>query len=392
MSVWLTSKERLLKAINHYPTDHIPLLLRFWSLGGEEDNIPFNWRDEVERVEHTTALGLDDTIQLEPPLGYVENYIPERLPDVQSSIELLPPEKGEKYSRLKKIYETPSGQLQTIVVKTEDWPYDQDVHLFDDYNIPRLKEPLIKDEKDILCLKDLLGEPSTQQIHEFRERARHLREQAERLGVVLDGGWSALGDAVMWLCGMERVLYGQMDSPQFIERVLDSVFEWEMRRIDWLLEEGIDVMVHMAWYEGTDFWTPKNYRKMLKPRLMKIIDKVHAHGVKFRYIISRGWKPLMKDFLEMGIDCLAGVDPVQDKIDLREVKREIGGQICLMGGLNSAVMLNLWGEEQIRNAVREAVEILAPGGGSILFPVDAIFNNTPWEKVEMMIDEWRKMW
>lgn len=392
MSVWLTSKERLLKAINHHPTDHIPLLLRFWSLGGEEDNIPFNWLDEVERVEHITALGLDDTIQLEPPLGYVENYIPELLPGVQSSIELLPPEKGEKYPRLKKVYETPSGRLQTIVVKTEDWPYDQDVHLFDDYNIPRLKEPLIKSEKDFPCLKYLLGAPSAQQMLEFRERARYLREQAKRLGVALDGGWSALGDAVMWLCGMERILYGQMDCPQFIENVLDSVFEWEMRRIDWLLEEGIDVLVHMAWYEGTDFWTPKNYRRMLKPRLMKIIDKVHAHGVKFRYIISRGWKPLMKDFLEMGLDCLAGVDPVQDKIDLREVKREIGGQICLMGGLNSAVMLNLWSEEQIRNAVKEAVEILSPGGGSILFPVDAIFNNTPWEKVEIMIDEWRKMW
>ena len=392
MSLRLTSKERLLRAINYHPTDHIPLLLRFWSLGGEEDNIPFNWRDEVERVKNTTALGLDDTIQLEPPLGYVENYTPELLPDVQSTTELLPPEEGEKYPRLRKIYETPSGQLQTIVVKTEDWPYDRDVHLFDDYNIPRLKEPLIKDEKDIPGLKYLLGEPTEQHLIEFRERARYLREQAERLGVLLDGGWSALGDAVMWLCGMERVLYGQMDCPQFIEKVLEAVFEWEMRRIEWLLEEGIDVMVHMAWYEGTDFWTPKNYRKMLKPRLMAMIEKVHAHGVKFRYIISRGWKPLMKDFLEMGIDCLAGVDPVQDKIDLREIKREIGGQICLMGGLNSAVMLNLWSEEQIRNAVREAVEILSPGGGAILFPVDAVFNNTPWEKVEILMDQWRKMW
>ncbi len=251
---------------------------------------------------------------------------------------------------------------------------------------------MIKDEEDVKRLKYLLGQPTSQQIQEFRETARRLREQARQLGVVLDGGWSALGDAVMWLCGMERVLYGQMDQPHFIERVLEAIFEWEMQRIDWLLQEGIDVMVHMAWYEGTDFWTPKNYRKMLKPRLMKIIEKVHSHGVKFRYIISRGWKTLMKDFLEMGIDCLTGIDPVQDKIDLKEVKREIGEYICLMGGLNSAVMLNLWDEQQIRKAVTEAVEALSPGGGFILFPVDAIFNNTPWEKVEIMIDQWKKLW
>ncbi len=388
----MTSKERILSAINHSPTDHVPLLLRFWSLGGEEDNIPFAWHGEIERVKNTTAMGLDDTIQLEPPLGYVEKYVPELLPEVRSRVECLPPEIGEKYPKLKKVYETPEGTLQTVVAKTEDWPYGNEVHLFDDYNIPRMREPLIKDEEDVKRLKYLLGQPTSQQIQEFRETARRLREQARQLGVVLDGGWSALGDAVMWLCGMERVLYGQMDQPHFIERVLEAIFEWEMQRIDWLLQEGIDVMVHMAWYEGTDFWTPKNYRKMLKPRLMKIIEKVHSHGVKFRYIISRGWKTLMKDFLEMGIDCLTGIDPVQDKIDLKEVKREIGDHICLMGGLNSAVMLNLWDEQQIRKAVTEAVEALSPGGGFILFPVDAIFNNTPWEKVEIMIDQWKKLW
>lgn len=388
----MNSRDRILSAIEHKPTDHIPLLLRFWSLGGEVDNIPFIWQDEIKRVENTTALGLDDTIQLEPPLGYVERYVPELVPGIVSTVELLPPEGGEKYPRLKKIYETPKGRLQTVVVKTEDWPYGDDIHLFDDYNIPRLKEPLIKEREDIARLKLLLGEPSSQQISEFRKRAEHLRTQANRLGVVIDGGWSALGDAVMWLCGMDRVLYAQMDDPKFVEGVIEAIFEWEMRRIDWLLEEGIDVLVHMAWYEGTDFWTPKNYRKMLKPRLTKMIEKVHSYGVKFRYIISRDWKPLMKDFLEMGIDCLTGIDPVQDKIDLKEVKREIGEHICLMGGVNSAVMLSLWNEEQIRKAVIEAVETLAPGGGFILFPVDAIFNTTPWDKVEILIDQWRKMW
>ncbi len=83
-------------------------------------------------------MGLDDTIQLEPPLGYVEKYVPELLPEVRSRVECLPPEIGEKYPKLKKVYETPEGTLQTVVAKTEDWPYGNEVHLFDDYNIPRM--------------------------------------------------------------------------------------------------------------------------------------------------------------------------------------------------------------------------------------------------------------
>ncbi len=386
----MTSRERLLAAMEHRPVDHVPLLLRFWSLGGETDNIPFNWRDEIQRVEATTALGLDDTLLLQPPLGYVEDYIAERAPGVRSQVELLPAEESQAYPCLKKTYITPDGPLQTIIQLSEDWPRGHDIHLFDDYNLSRLKEPLIKDAADLPRLRHLLPDPSPEQMAEFQRRAEELRQAAQRLGVVLDGGWVALGDAAMWLCGMQRILYGQMDEPEFIEQVLDVILEWELKRLDLLLESGIDVLVHMAWYESTDFWSPRTFRRLLRPRLQVEIDRCHAHGVKFRYIITRSWQPYCNDLLEMGIDCLTGVDPVQDKLDLARVKSQIGEKICLMGGLNSAVMLSQWSDEQIRAAVRQAIEIMAPGGGFILYPVDAIFNTQPWDKVLLMIEEWKK--
>ena len=108
----------------------------------------------------------------------------------------------------------------------------------------------------------------------FHQRAAELRRAADRLGVLLDGGWTALGDAAMWLCGMQRILYGQMDEPDFIEQVLDTILEWELKRIDLLLEAGIDVLVHMAWYESTDFWSPRTFRKLLRPRLQVEIDQL----------------------------------------------------------------------------------------------------------------------
>jgi uroporphyrinogen-III decarboxylase len=123
--------------------------------------------------------------------------------------------------------------------------------------------------------------------------------------------------------------------------------------------------------------------------LQQIIDKVHSYGIKYRYIITKSWKPYRADFLEMGIDCLTGVDPVQDRLDLAQVKSEIGGQICLMGGLNSAVMFSQWSDQQIRQATDQALRIMAPGGGFILFPVDAVFDSQPWEKVKTLIDYWK---
>jgi hypothetical protein len=118
----MSSKQRFLAAIRQQPVDHVPLLLRFWPLGGGVDHIPFNWKDEVQRVENTLALGLDDTLLLQPPLGYVEEYIAERVPGVVSRTMLTPAGQGEKYPLLRKIYDTPDGPLQTTIKVTEDWP------------------------------------------------------------------------------------------------------------------------------------------------------------------------------------------------------------------------------------------------------------------------------
>ena len=93
----------------------------------------------------------------------------------------------------------------------------------------------------------------------------------------------------------------------------------------------------------------------------------------------------------MGIDCLTGVDPVQDQIYLKEVKKDLGSQICIMGGVNSVVMLSQWNYHEICKAINEAFDALATEGGFILYPVDAIFNTQPWEKVQVLIDEWRKL-
>ncbi len=387
----MSSKERLLRAIDRQPVDHVPLLLRFWSMGGPENNIPFCWENQVSRVENTLQRGLDDTLLLEPPLGYVENYIPEYLPGVHSHVNRSAPIEDDGYPRLNKVYETPEGPLQTTIKITEDWPHGDDIHLFDDYNIPRLVEPLVKVAEDLPRVKHLFGEPSLEQLDYFRQQARDLRQHTKRLGVALDGGWTALGDAAMWLCGMQRILYGQMDEPDFIERLLDTILEWELRRMDLVIDEGADVIVHSAWYEGTDFWTPRSFQRMLKPRLAQMVAKAHANGVRFRYIITKGWKPLRKDLLEIGVDCITGVDPVQDRVDLAEVKSAIGGQVCLMGGVNSAILFSVYEEADIRQAVNEAIRLMAPGSGFILFPVDAVFNNQNWNKVQAMIDAWKAL-
>ncbi len=380
----LSSRERLLCAMRRQEADHVPL----WNLWRNQD-IPFRYTTQIERAEAVLGLGLDDTLLLQPPLNKTEHYDVNRVPNVAIRVRRVQVE-GERYPLLIKEYETPEGQLRQAVRQTEDWPYGEDVRLFSDHNVSRSKEFPVKGPEDLPRLRHLLGEPTADQIDEFRQTAAQLRQASQRLGVVLEGGWTVLGDAALWLLGTEALLWLQMDQPEFLEELLELVCRWELRRMELLLGAGVEVIVHSAWYESTDFWTPTAYRRLLKPRLQRMVQMAHQAGALFSYIITTSWQALVDDLVELGIDSLLGVDPVQGKADLKEAKRRLGASICLWGGVNGAITLGHGTPEEVRRATEEAISALGPGGGFVLYPVDQLVKETPWANVQVMIECWRE--
>jgi uroporphyrinogen-III decarboxylase len=386
----MNSRTRILNALRRQPVDHVPLWLRFWPLGNE-DRLPFNWRDPPKRAEYLLSLGIDDVLLLEPPLGYVEHYNPAQLASVKTRVQVIQPAGSDRYPLLAKEYQTPAGNLRQVIRMDPEWPLGEEIHLFDDLNIPRYVEPMVKTAADLPALRSLLADPTPSQMAEFKDSARRLWVAANTLEVAVEGGMTALGDSAMWLCGMEQVMIAQLHEPQLVEQILDILLEWELKRVDILAEAGVDFITHMAWYEGTDFWTPRCYRRLLKPRLKQLVERVHAHHLPFRYIITKGWKSIQNDLLELEIDCLSGIDPVQDQVDLHEVKSRLGSRLCLMGGVNSALSLTEWDDQDIRAAVEQALRILAPGGGFVLYPVASILSCQPWDKVLVLIDQWKSL-
>jgi uroporphyrinogen-III decarboxylase len=382
--IGLSSRERLLCAMRRQAADHVPL----WNLWRNRD-IPFRYTTQTERAEAVLGLGLDDTLLLQPPLNKTEHYDANRVPDVTTRVQRVQAE-GERYPLLIKEYETPAGQLRQVVRQTEDWPYGEDVRLFSDHNVSRSKEFPVKGPEDLPRLRYLLSEPTADLIGEFRQAAAQLRRESRRLGVVLEGGWTALGDAALWLLGTEALLWLQMDQPEFLEELLELVCRWELRRMELLLDAGVEVIVHSAWYESTDFWTPTNYRRLLKPRLQRMVQMAHQAEALFSYIITTSWQALIDDLVELGIDSLLGVDPVQGKADLKEAKRRLGASMCLWGGVNGAITLGHGTPEEVRRATEEAISTLGPGGGFVLYPVDQLIKETPWANVKAMIECWRE--
>lgn len=377
MKTSLSSRERILCTIAHEEPDHIPL----WSLW-TADYLPSRWQDPRKRVREVLELGLDDSVRLSPPWG--------RSSEVWTRCWMERPP-GSRYPLLVKEHDTPKGTLRQVVRRTADWPHGDDILIFSDHNVSRSVEFPVKGREDLPKLAYLFPEPTAPEIEAFREEARTLKQFADGNGVLVEGGWISGGDGAVWLCGVTSLALQMTDDPGFVEELLDILLRWQLRRTELLLDVGVDTLVYRAWYEMPDFWSLWGYRRFLKPIIGRHIELAHQAGVPFTYILTKGVMPLRFDFLDLGIDSLWGVDPVQDKADLAVLKQDIGDQVCLWGGLNAAVTLGRGTLEEIRTAVTETVHVLGPGGGFVLMPVDQIFDDTPWESVMVMIERWREI-
>lgn len=385
MKTFLSSRERLLCSFRHEQPDHVPLWL-LWRNNG----MSFNCLDEIGRVEASLEMGVDDSVLLHPPGPREDDLVTNALLAPATSTTMVQHEDGQPYPLITRSYMTTDGNLRQIVRKTDDWPFGGDIPLFTDYSVSRAREHLIKGHADCAALKHILKSPTSDQLKEFKERGRTFRTFAHNKGVLFEGGWTYSADAAVWLVGLDILVQKALEEPDFVQELLEIIYAWESVRINLLIEEKVELITHSAWYEMPYLWSPNLYRLFIKPILMRMIGQCHDAGIPFCYILTAGSSMIIDDLLEMGVDAIRGIDPLMGKNDdLALLKKGLGHRIALWGGVNSAITLGRGSREDIVTAVDQAMDILAPGGGFVLHPVDAIYNDTPMENFRIFIDQWK---
>jgi uroporphyrinogen-III decarboxylase len=380
MPARLSSRERMLAALECREADYVPCCF------GSFNILLHQCADQAEFLDRQLEMGLD-------AIGRISILPPHH--DTRVSIrewreELI----GQPYPILHKEYHTPAGTLETSVEQSEDWPWGDHVPLMDDYLIPRSRKFLVTPEDSLEALRYLLAPPTGEDMARFRDHACRVKALAAERGLLTVGTYGTVGDLAVWLCGLQELMLLTVDAPDFVHQLLNVIEEWNRRCVELALEEGVDLVIRRAWYENADFWSPPSYRRFLLPGLCQDVQMAHQAGTKFGYLMSCASMPLLEMMLEAGVDVLMGVDPAQDRtMDLHALKRQVAGKMCVWGGVCGYLTMECGTPEDIAAEVRQAISVLAPGGGLILAPVTNVRADTPraWENVRTMIRVWRSL-
>lgn len=386
----LSSKERMLLAINHQEPDRVPFYLRllttFPKYKDVQDILPpeLRWSNQFERVEkYLTCLGIDDFLM-------IDALLPLNLEEVKVRTK-IEPAREERHCLITKEYETPKGVLREIVKQTADWVHGDDIPFIDDYKVVRSKEFLIKSSEDIERLKCLLRKPKNEEIVQFRDAAKEVKQFADTWGVLIVASVQSPGTLALFLMGVENLILNVMENRHFILELLDVLDRHITAGLEILLDIGVaDVIVVNGFYESLHLWSPQIYKEIFFHPLQRKIQMIHQSGAKCGYVNTGPIIPLVPIYRELKFDILWLLDPVKGEPDLVRLKKEIGDMLCFLGGVNSAITIGRGSVEDVKNATLNAIRILGPGGGLILSASPSIYEDAPWENVMAMIETWRE--
>ena len=171
---------------------------------------------------------------------------------------------------------------------------------------------------------------------------------------------------------------------------MEIVYQADSKRLDFLLELGVDIVRRNGWYESTDFWSPSQFQHFIMPYMKKEISMAHEAGCCFNYTMCTGIMPLVPLLAQMKFDSLDTIEPALGEQDMPRLAKELGGTKCLWGGVSAPIHIGLSQPDDVKKAVRQAIDIFGKRG-FILTAVPSIRPQWPWNNVIAMLDERRKL-
>ncbi len=258
-------------------------------------------------------------------------------------------------------------------------------YAYPENSTPYVIEPLIKDPSDL----DRLEIPdfrNAEQMQVFWETVKRLKDE---IGdeVPISIGMSGAFSGSSALRGIDNFLRDLYQNPEFVHKLLRFVLDCTIAFVKELGKYGVRFGVFDPVSSGS-LVSAKIYRTFAKPYHKELIEVMKENGDSHPMLhICGNTTKIWKDMAETG----AGILSLDNIIDLEAAKKEVGGQVVLMGNVRPTDTMLLGNPQTVEENVLECIAkaadnpkgyMMALGCGTPL--------NTPSENIRALVQATRK--
>ena len=408
----MTSKERILKSLNHQQPDRIPIDFGATPVTGIHAKMVAKLRDyfslekrplKVHEPYQMLALVEPD---LQEALGVDVEGVPAR-----ETIFGFPNDKWKEWSFLDDFTVLVSEHFQTdkqadgsfVVYPKGDRAappsgrMPKGGYFFD--SIIR-QEPIDDNKLNVEDNLEEFGEITDADLNYFEAEAKKAR--ATGRAVIANFGGTALGDIALVPApflthpkGIRDVTEWYMSTltrQDYVREIFDRQSQIAVRNLQKLWQRLGD-LVDVVFMCGTDFGTQSStfcsketFRDLYMPYYKRMNDWIHQNTTWKTFKHSCGAvETLIGDFIESGFDILNPVQVAAAGMAPEHLKKEYGSEITFWGGgVDTQTTLMFKSPQEVRAEVLKHCEIFSRDGGFVFNTVHNIQGNVPIENVEAM--------
>lgn len=218
----------------------------------------------------------------------------------------------------------------------------------------------------------------------LRENTLRLREESDKALMIVCG--CNLFEWGTFLRKLDNFLMDLLTEPEHVENLLDELMKQHLQTLEKVCDAVGDCCDILRFGDdlGTSgglFMPPGTYRELFKPRHTQLNAFVHKHSQMKTFLHSCGSiYRIMPDLIDAGYDIINPVQTNCFEMEPDRLKKEFGNDISFWGGgCDTASILNKATPEEVRLHVLARCELFAPGGGFIFNTIHNILPEVPAE-------------
>ena len=177
---------------------------------------------------------------------------------------------------------------------------------------------------------------------------------------MLEGAW--------YLRGLENLLMDLASNLDFVDDLLDHTMQHSLALSCELVKMGVDIL----WW-GDDFsvetgpvMAPDLFRRLLIPRYAEVFSELRRidKNVKIAFHCDGNVTWALDDLVEVGVDIINPLQP--DANDVVEVKKRYRDKLAVWGNVDTRTVMSGGSAADVVEEMKKVIATLSPGGGHIL--------------------------
>lgn len=373
----MTSRERVLTALDHKEPDRVPIII------GTSNTTGLKMKPYRRLKEYLGIQSEDKYIYDWPELGTA-------LPD-EKTLERLHGDARGVLDRLPQAIRERNRKRPAHAPCIDDWGSGQK-EIEDGVWYPGI-HPMSASTS----LDDIEKYPWPDMDDPYR--VAHVKEEVQKLArenryAIIGTPWLLFPlERAFAMQGMDKFLTNMIDSPDFARALLEKIAGLCKTLMGHFLDaagEDLDI-IKIGDDIGTQdslLMSPKMYRQILKPVHADYISFIKSKTkAKVFFHTDGDVFNLIEDFIEIGVDILNPIQTAAGKMaNIDELKKRFGARLTFCGAIDTQRILPFGAPKQVAAEVQRVLRIMAPGGGYMVASVHTIMNEVPPENILAMVD------